>query len=72
MAKQVKKCVHLLAVILKLLSIFHRYNMKSTRTLNLALRELAEVPEEIFHEAVQAEVSTVDICKNQLTAFPLG
>jgi len=46
--------------------------MKSSRTLNLALRELAEVPEELFHEAVHAEVSTVDICKNQLTAFPLG
>ncbi|XP_065354047.1 leucine-rich repeat-containing protein 40-like [Cloeon dipterum] len=50
----------------------NKYNMKSSRSLNLGMRQITEVPDEVFEEAVQAEVYNVDLCKNLLTQVPSG
>lgn len=46
--------------------------MGSTRTLQLGMRDLSNIPDEPFNEAVAAEVQVADLCKNALTSIPSG
>ncbi|XP_059485503.1 leucine-rich repeat-containing protein 40-like [Neocloeon triangulifer] len=50
----------------------NKYNMNSSRALKLGLRELTTVPDSVFEEAVKAEVTCVDLCKNLFTQVPQG
>ncbi|CAG9772451.1 unnamed protein product [Ceutorhynchus assimilis] len=49
-----------------------RYKMRNGNILNLTMKNLTLVPEEVFEEAKEARVSVVDLCKNKLTQFPSG
>ncbi|RZC39469.1 leucine-rich repeat-containing protein 40-like [Asbolus verrucosus] len=49
-----------------------RYTMKHSRSLNLALKQLTSVPDDVFKEAKIAEVTIADFCKNKLTLVPEG
>ncbi|KAJ8984995.1 hypothetical protein NQ317_016906 [Molorchus minor] len=47
-----------------------RYAMRNGNILNLALKNLSDVPEEVFEEAKEAKVTVVDLCKNNFTQVP--
>ncbi|XP_066994565.2 leucine-rich repeat-containing protein 40 isoform X2 [Anabrus simplex] len=49
-----------------------RYMMRNDRSLSLALKDLHDVPVEVFKDAVVAEVTVVDLSKNKLTQVPTG
>uniref|UniRef100_A0A1B0CLB2 Myb-like domain-containing protein n=2 Tax=Lutzomyia longipalpis TaxID=7200 RepID=A0A1B0CLB2_LUTLO len=49
-----------------------KYEMKRHRTLNLSLKELVDVPEEVFRDAVEADVSCINLSRNKLTTIPEG
>ncbi|XP_021915827.1 leucine-rich repeat-containing protein 40-like isoform X4 [Zootermopsis nevadensis] len=49
-----------------------RYVMRNSRALSLAMQELTEIPDSVFQEAVEAEVTSVDISKNKLKEVPVG
>ncbi|XP_076265716.1 leucine-rich repeat-containing protein 40-like isoform X1 [Rhynchophorus ferrugineus] len=49
-----------------------RYKMKNGNILNLTMRNLSEVPENVFNEACEARVAVVDLCKNKLSTVPEG
>ncbi|KAL3268782.1 hypothetical protein HHI36_007880 [Cryptolaemus montrouzieri] len=49
-----------------------KYAMRNSHTLNLTMKELKSIPEDVFENAKWAEVSCVDICRNKLCDFPLG
>ncbi|KAG5886603.1 hypothetical protein JTB14_001027 [Gonioctena quinquepunctata] len=49
-----------------------RYTMRNGKILNLAMKTISEIPEECFHEAKEAKVTTVDLCKNKFTTVPSG
>jgi hypothetical protein len=36
------------------------------------MQDLTEVPDSVFQEAVEAEVTSVDVSKNKLKEVPLG
>lgn len=46
--------------------------MRNLRALNLAMKELTNVPDSVFEEAKGAEVAAVDLCKNKFTVVPSG
>lgn len=46
--------------------------MRNGNVLNLTMKNLLSVPEEVFTEAKEARVTVVDLCKNKLTQFPNG
>lgn len=50
----------------------NKYQMRSTKGLTLAMKDLITVPDEIFDDASNAEVSAVDLSKNKLNAVPAG
>ncbi|GJQ71783.1 hypothetical protein Trydic_g11476 [Trypoxylus dichotomus] len=50
----------------------NKYVMKNSRSLNLTMKELVSIPDAVFDDAVAAEVSIVDLCKNKLTSVPMG
>ncbi|XP_069674996.1 leucine-rich repeat-containing protein 40-like isoform X2 [Periplaneta americana] len=49
-----------------------RYMMRNGRALSLAMQDLTEIPDSVFLDAVEAEVTSVDISKNKLKEVPLG
>ncbi|XP_023726055.2 leucine-rich repeat-containing protein 40, partial [Cryptotermes secundus] len=49
-----------------------RYMMRSGRSLSLAMQDLTEIPDSVFQEALEAEVTTVDFSKNKLKEVPSG
>ncbi|XP_030749929.1 leucine-rich repeat-containing protein 40-like [Sitophilus oryzae] len=49
-----------------------RYKMRNGNILNLTMKNLATIPDEVFSEAEEAKVSVVDLCKNKLTTVPSG
>ncbi|XP_028142541.1 leucine-rich repeat-containing protein 40-like isoform X2 [Diabrotica virgifera virgifera] len=49
-----------------------RYTMRNGNILNLALKNISDVPEECFMEAKEANVSNVDLCKNKFVDIPHG
>lgn len=46
--------------------------MRNGNILNLALKNLTDVPEAVFQEAKEAKVTIVDLCKNKFTKVPPG
>jgi len=46
--------------------------MRTCRSLSLAMQDLTEIPDCVFQEALEAEVTTVDISKNKLKEVPSG
>lgn len=46
--------------------------MRNSRTLSLTMKELTKIPDSVFEEAEQAEVTVVDLCKNKLFEVPAG
>ena len=48
------------------------YQLKKTRSLNLCGKNLAEIPEEVFVDAKNADISIVDLSKNKLKQLPEG
>lgn len=50
----------------------NKYQMRSMKTLTLAMKDLTTVPDEIFDDANNAEVHAVDLSKNKLNAVPVG
>lgn len=57
---------------LVLFNFVFRYTMKHSRALNLQMKQLTAVPDEVFEEGRQAEVTVVDLCKNKLSLVPSG
>ncbi|XP_044755833.1 leucine-rich repeat-containing protein 40-like [Coccinella septempunctata] len=49
-----------------------KFAMRNAHTLNLSMKELKTVPEEVFKDAQWAEVSCVDLCRNKFSEFPTG
>ncbi|XP_044260698.1 leucine-rich repeat-containing protein 40-like isoform X2 [Tribolium madens] len=49
-----------------------RYTMKHSRALNVTMKQLTSVPDDVFEEAKLAEVTIVDLCKNKLSSVPSG
>lgn len=50
----------------------NKYQMRGSRALNLTMKELTKIPDDVFHEAEKAEVTAVDLCKNKLIEVPPG
>lgn len=46
--------------------------MRNGNILNLALKNLSDVPKTCFEEAKEAKVTIVDLCKNKFTKVPPG
>lgn len=46
--------------------------MRNGNILNLATKDLASIPDEVFVEAKEARVASVDLCKNKLVLAPVG
>lgn len=46
--------------------------MRNGNILNLALKNLFDVPETVFQEAKEVKVTIVDLCKNKFTTVPPG
>ncbi|XP_060528637.1 leucine-rich repeat-containing protein 40-like [Cylas formicarius] len=49
-----------------------RYKMKNGNILNLTMKNLSDVPDEVFLEAKEARVTIVDLCKNKFNKIPCG
>lgn len=49
-----------------------KFKMRKSHTLNLAMKGLTTVEDGVFADAQDAEVSVVDISKNQLQSLPAG
>jgi len=49
-----------------------RYTMRAGRSLSLAMQDLTEISDCVFQEALEAEVTTVDLSKNKLKEVPSG
>ncbi|KOX78634.1 Leucine-rich repeat-containing protein 40 [Melipona quadrifasciata] len=47
-----------------------RYTMQSTKLLSLAGQNLTELPQEVLKNACKADVGTVDLSRNKLSALP--
>ena len=47
-----------------------RHRMRGSRAMSLGMQGLQQVPDSLFQDAQEAEVETVDLCKNLLTAVP--
>lgn len=48
-----------------------KYRMRGSRALSLGMQGLQEVPDSLLEDAAEAEVESVDLCKNLLTSVPL-
>lgn len=48
------------------------YQLKKTRSLTLCGKALTEVPDQVFVDAKNAEISVVDLSKNKLSKLPEG
>ncbi|XP_026287619.1 leucine-rich repeat-containing protein 40 [Frankliniella occidentalis] len=48
-----------------------KYRMRGSRAMSLGMQGLQEVPDSLFDDAVEAEVESVDLCKNLLTSVPV-
>lgn len=48
-----------------------KYRMRGSRAMSLGMQGLQEIPDSLIDDAVEAEVESVDLCKNLLTAVPL-
>lgn len=46
--------------------------MRNSRAVNLAMKEISFVPDEVFKDALSADVHIVDISKNKLLEVPSG
>lgn len=46
--------------------------MRAGRSLSLAVQDLTDIPDCVFQEALEAEVTTVDLSKNKLKEVPNG
>lgn len=46
--------------------------MRNAKALNATMKDLKDVPEDVFREAAEAEVAAVDLCKNKLCQVPQG
>lgn len=49
-----------------------KYAMKNAKALNLSMKDLATVPDNVFKDALDAEVVSCDVCKNKLQDVPQG
>lgn len=49
-----------------------KYQLKKTRSLTLCGKALTEIPEQVFLDAVEADISIVDLSKNKLRSLPEG
>ncbi|CAG9860792.1 unnamed protein product [Phyllotreta striolata] len=49
-----------------------RYSMRNGNILNLAMKDIGDIPEECFVEANKASVCSVDISKNKFVNIPSG
>lgn len=49
-----------------------KYMMRNSRAVNLAMKEISFVPDEVFKDALSADVHIVDISKNKLLEVPSG
>lgn len=49
-----------------------KYQLKKTRSLTLCGKGLTEIPEQVFVDAVEADISIVDFSKNKLKQLPEG
>ncbi|ERL85345.1 leucine-rich repeat-containing protein 40 [Dendroctonus ponderosae] len=49
-----------------------RYKMRNGNILNLTMKGLTSIPDEVFIEAKEARVASVDLCKNKLGLVPVG
>lgn len=47
-----------------------KYSMKTSQSLNLSKKNLAELPAEAVENALEAKVQAVDLSKNQILEFP--
>lgn len=52
--------------------MFHRYQLRHSRTLAVNLEGLTDVPDEVFKLATAENVHVVDFARNQLSALPNG
>lgn len=50
----------------------HKNQLRSIRALNLPMKELTVVPDEVFDDARTAEVHAVDLSRNKLNCVPVG
>lgn len=48
------------------------YQLKKTRSLTLCGRNLTEIPDEVFIDAKNADISVIDLSKNKLSELPSG
>jgi len=46
--------------------------MRAGRSLSLAMQDLTEISDSVFQEALEAEVTAVDLSKNKLKEVPSG
>lgn len=49
-----------------------KYQLKKTRSLAICGKNLSEIPEQVFIDAVDADISVVDFSKNKLKKLPDG
>lgn len=49
-----------------------KFQMKKTKALALGMKDLVDIPEEVFLDAQDSYVSNVDLSKNKLTRVPDG
>lgn len=49
-----------------------KYQLKKTRSLALCGKALTEIPEQVFIDALDADISVVDLSKNKLKNIPEG
>lgn len=47
-----------------------KYEMERHRTLNLSLKELVDIPQAVFEDAVAANVSCINLSRNKLSSIP--
>lgn len=45
--------------------------MRNGNVLQLPMKNLSTIPDQVFSEAKEAHVNVVDLCKNKLSHFPL-
>lgn len=50
----------------------HKHQMYSIKALNLSMKDLTMVPDEVFEDARSAEVHGVDLSRNKLNCVPDG
>jgi len=47
-----------------------KYTLKTSQSLNLSMKSMAELPDEAIENAFEAKVQAIDISKNQFVEFP--